>query len=69
MKFVCTGAVASVLRVDNPSAAQERYVHGKRRDRSLVGDAAYVQPRFSKGQDGTGSIANAAAVASLTASF
>jgi uncharacterized protein (TIGR02001 family) len=31
--------------------------------------AAYLQPSFSKGQDGTGSIADGAVVASLTASF
>lgn len=32
-------------------------------------DAAYLQPSFSKGQDGTGSIADGAVVASLTAAF
>ena len=32
-------------------------------------EAAYLQPSFSKGQDGRGSIANGAVVASLTASF
>lgn len=33
------------------------------------GDAAYLQPSFSRGQDGTGSIAGATAVFSLTAAF
>lgn len=33
------------------------------------GDAAHLQPNFSKGQDGTGSIADAAVVASLTSVF
>ncbi len=33
------------------------------------GDAARLQPSFSKGQDGTGSIADGAVVASLTATF
>jgi uncharacterized protein (TIGR02001 family) len=32
-------------------------------------DAARLQPNFSKGQDGTGSIADAAVVASVTAAF
>lgn len=32
-------------------------------------DAAYLQPSFSKGQDGTGSIAGGTFVASLTAAF
>lgn len=32
-------------------------------------DAAYLQPAFSKGQDGTGSIADGAVVASITAAF
>ena len=32
-------------------------------------DAAYLRPSFSKGQDGTGKIADGAIVASLTASF
>ncbi|WP_260929662.1 TorF family putative porin [Novosphingobium sp. 9] len=32
-------------------------------------DAALLQPNFSKGQDGTGSIADGAVVASLTAAF
>lgn len=32
-------------------------------------EAARLQPNFSKGQDGTGSIANGAAVVTLTASF
>ncbi|UVO50340.1 TorF family putative porin [Sphingomonas sp. SUN019] len=32
-------------------------------------DAARIQPSFSKGQDGVGSIANGAVVASLTAAF
>lgn len=32
-------------------------------------DAAYLQPSFSKGQDGTGSIADAQVVFSLTAAF
>ncbi|WP_225206518.1 TorF family putative porin [Novosphingobium huizhouense] len=32
-------------------------------------DAAYLQPSFSRGQDGTGSIAGAAVVFSLTAAF
>lgn len=32
-------------------------------------DAAYLQPSFSKGQDGVGSIANGTVVASLTAAF
>ena len=31
--------------------------------------AAYLQPSFSRGQDGTGSIANGTVVASLTAAF
>lgn len=33
------------------------------------GDAAYLQPSFSKGQDGTGSIAGGTALVSLTAAF
>lgn len=33
------------------------------------GDAAYLQPSFSKGQDGTGQIADATLVVSLTAAF
>ena len=32
-------------------------------------DAAYLQPGFSKGLDGTGSIADGAVVVSLTAAF
>jgi uncharacterized protein (TIGR02001 family) len=32
-------------------------------------DAAYLQPSFSKGQDGTGSIAGSTVLASLTATF
>lgn len=32
-------------------------------------EAAYLQPSFSKGQDGVGSIANGAVIASLTAAF
>ncbi|MCI4655116.1 TorF family putative porin [Sphingomonas aquatilis] len=32
-------------------------------------DAAYLQPSFSKGQDGSGSIANGAVLVSLTAAF
>ena len=32
-------------------------------------DSAYLQPYFSRGQDGTGSIAGSAVVASITASF
>jgi hypothetical protein len=31
--------------------------------------AAYLQPSFSRGQDGTGSIADGTIVASLTAAF
>ena len=31
--------------------------------------ARYLQPSFSKGQDGTGSIAGSTVVASLTAAF
>lgn len=33
------------------------------------GESAYLQPSFSKGQDGTGSIADATALFSLTAAF
>lgn len=111
MNSVCAGAIASVLLIAQPAAAQAEdndvpvavAVTGSatlttdyrfrgvsqtdtkpafkggitvaRESGICVGtdisasDAANLQPGFSKGQDGTGSIANGAVVASLTASF
>jgi hypothetical protein len=85
MKLVHAGVFASACLLAQPAAAQDgaeapsaftvngaATIISNYRFRGIpagLRDAAYLKPGFRKGQDGTGAIAGAALVASLTASF